>query len=689
MRRFAHAAGPPAHVPRPHPMIPHNPESVEGAALHRVAARARDRGMVAGIAVGAAVALVAWPVRTLAPGISGDWGWVATLSYAAHHGLRFGEQIVWNYGPLGYLNTWYGPTLYYSGVLLASWLFAAIVQLLLAGTLLAALRRSMPLWLAALVAAVVLAPVRDRALALGFAWCALAVARPADASREAAALAPRDRALAPPLAASRSLAARAFPIAIGALTAVALLGKFNQGGELLLLALVALAASARRRDLLAFPAALLTAAAIGWFASGQTLAGVWPYLRYGYEIVAGYPAAMGRVPPAWTYAAAVALVALALALAWRATRGGQQTPRSRWALLALCAIYLWFNFREGFTRADPEHQQVFFADALVLFAVLPLGTLRAPRRPRLRPVLAGGGIAVALAALAGLTSAGHIARTLDPFDNAKAAADQVRTLASPARQAAITADLRARTRALYQLTPRLRAAIGRRPTMLWPFDYGEIAYAYDLTPRPLPSLEPFVTYTRALDRLGARMLAGPRAPARVVRAATANAPGIDNRYATFEAPATALQILCRYRQIAAQEPWHVLARAPDRCGAPRTFRRVAAPWGAAVAVPPARRPEALVLARVDGTAPQGLERLRALLLRPHARWIALDGTRYRLVAETAVSGLLLRAPRAADYPAPFAMAPNPARIAVGRDGGEPGGRVRYTFVEVPIRRYPR
>jgi hypothetical protein len=650
---------------------------VEGATAQRVIARARDRGIAVGVGIGAAVALVAWPVRTVAPGNGGDWGWVALLSYAAHHGLRFGERIVWNYGPLGYLNTWYGPVLYYGGVLLASWLFAAIVQLLLADTLVAALRRRLPLWLAALAAAIVLAPVRDRALALGFAWCVLAVAGSAAASAGKRTASARESPGRPTRAPPRDLASRAFPIAIGVLTGIALLGKLNQGGELLLLALVALVANPRRRDALGFAAALVASAAAGWLASGQTVADVWPYLRYGYETVAGYPAAMGVVPHAWTYPAAAVVGALALGLAWDAARPLQ--TRRRVALLALCLIYLWFNFREAFTRADAGHQGVFFADALVLFAVLPL-------RARLRPLIAIGAVA-SIAALAGLSSVGDMARTLNPVANAKAAADQVRTLASPARQDAITASLRARIRSIYGLTPQLAAAVGRRPVMLWPLSYGEVTYAYGFDPRPLPPLEPFDTYTPALDRLGARMLAGRRAPARVVRAAIANASGIDGRHPTFEAPASTLQILCRYRQIAAQQPWHVLARTADRCGAPRTIARVAAPWGATVAVPSPRRPGALVLARVDGTAPHGLERLRALLLRPHARWIALDGTRYRFVDAIAADadGLLLRAPRAADYPAPFAMAPDPASIAVGHDGGEPGGTVRYTFVEMPIR----
>lgn len=615
--------------------------------------------MVVNAACVAAIAIAAWPVRSIRPGLGSDWSWVAGLAYAAEHGMRFGDQIVWSYGPLGFLNTWYGPVLYYGDVFVLSWLDVAILHVLLAIALLAALRRSLPLPAAAAVAAIVLALTRDLAPALGLAWCALALTRPEEA--------PRDRVTA------------AFPLALGALTGLALLGKLNQGVELLALALVALVADPRRRDAIAFSAALLASAAVGWAATGQTLADVWPYLRNGVEIVSGYAAAMGAEDPrhGWSLAAAAALVALALAFAWVA---GRALPRrQRLGLLALCVVYAGLSFKEGFVRQDAGHLEVFFGDLLVLFAVLPL---RASRL-LLAPALAG--LVAVVLALGALLGASGVARRLNPYANAVAAADQVRTLASPARREAIVADARARLDALYQLGPRVRAAVGRRPVMFWPFLFGEAAYAYDLDLRPLPGFEPYGTYTPALDRLGARMLASTRAPTRILRADVA---GIDGRQPTFEAPLATLEIFCRYRQIATQEPWQALARGSDRCGAARPLGTRTASWGASVAVPAPREADALVIVRVDGAGPQGLERLRTLLLRPARRWIALDGERFRLVAATAADGLLLSAPRRLDYPPPFAMAPRPRTIAVGRDGDQPGGDVQYRFEEVPLRSVP-
>ena len=632
----------------------------EGTAVRRVTARAHDHRLATGVALAVAIAVAAWPVRTLRPPVAWDWDWLVALSYAAEHGLRFGEQIAFSYGPLGFLNSAHGPTLYYDSVLLLAWSFAAIVQVLLAGALLVALRRSFPMAVAVVLAAVVLALVPDRALALGFAVCALAVTRDEDAERD--------------------LVASATPIVLGVLAGVLLLGKLNQGIELVVLAVVTLVAVPSRRDALAFTAALLATAAAGWLASGQTPADLWPYVRYGAEVIAGYAAAMGLVDHAhrWTYVAALAIAVAALLAAWDA--GRRASPRRRWGLLALCFAFAAFNFKEGFVRQDVVHLTFFFGDALVLFAVLPV-------RPSRRPVLVGAiaAIVVAFGAVAGMH---ELTRSGNVYANVKSVADQTRTLVSPARRAAVKAEVRANVAAAFGVGPELVEAIGKRPMMMWPHLFAEFAYAYDLNLRMLPTLEPYATYTPALDRLDEQMLASARAPTRILRATNEVVPGVDGRYATFEAPLATLAILCRYRDVAEQQPWHVLARTRNRCGPSRTLSRVDAAWGASVEVPAPKRPGALLLVRVQGTGASGLERLRALVLRPHERWIELDETRYRLVAATAADGLLLHVPADADYPPPYALAPNPLSIAVGRNGGEPGGHLEYTFVEMPIRPFP-
>jgi hypothetical protein len=635
---------------------------VEGTTAQRVTTIARDRGKLGTAVCLAAVALVAWPVHSIRPAGGVDSSWIAALAYVAHHGLDFGDQVVWSFGPLGFLNTWGGPALYYGDIFTVSWLFAALIQLLLAGTLLVALRRSLPLGLAMLVAVVVLALASERPTALGFAWCALALTRGDDPPRDAAA--------------------RWFPVAIGVLTGIGVLGKLNEGVGLLALAVIALAAIPRRRDVLAFAGTLLATVLAGWLLSGQPLGGVWSYLRYGVEVVAGYAEAMGTSSSSlgWTYVAALALGALALACAWTATR--EARPRRRWCLLALCAVYLAVHFKESFVRQDRAHLQVFFGSALVLFAVLPL-------HPRLRPA-ALGGVLASVAALGVLIGGHNLLHAVDPVANARAAADQLRTLVSPARRAEIVADTRARVIGGYLIPPKLAAVVGRRSVMLWPFAYGEIAVAYDLNLRLLPTLEPYAAYTPTLDRLAGEMLASARAPERIIRALPSASGAVDERYVSFEAPLATRQIFCRYRQLTVHEPWQVLARIPhSRCGAARTLSTVAAPWDEAVPVPAPARPDALLLVKIAGADPHGLERLKELAVRPSERLIALDEVTFRLIPATAGDGLLLSAPPGSDYPGRFAMAPHPNQIGVIRVGGQPDGDLRYTFFEVSVDPFPR
>lgn len=625
---------------------------MEGATAKRVIASARDRGTLATVACTTAIALVAWPLQSIRLGIAADWSWVTALAYAAEHGMRFGDQLVWTYGPLGFLNTWFRPVLVYDDILLLSWLYIALLQGLLAYALLTALKRTLPLSAAVVIAAVVLALTVDLVPALAFAWCALALTRTHD---------PHDGAGVPWL-----------PLMLGGLTGIALLGKLNQGVELLVLTAVTLAAVGRRRDAAAFAGALLAFAAGGWFASGQTFADLWPYVRYGAEVVAGYAAAMGTSDPdhGWSYAAAFALAALGLVLWWAATRA--LPARRRVGLLCLYAVYVAFVYKEGFTRQDAGHLEAFFGDMLVPFAMLSLRPAR-----RLLPI-ALAGMAGCAVAVGGLMGGHHVVRKLNVVANVSAAAGQARTLASPARRAAIIASTRAEIVAAYGVPPPVIAAVGRRPVMMWPRLFADVAWAYGLNLRPLPSLEPYGTYTPALDRLGARMLASARAPSRIARAAVPD-------FTTFEAPLATLAILCRYRQIARDGIWQALARSLNRCGAPRPLGTRTAAWGDSVPVPMPRRPDALVIVRVEGATLQGLERLEAVLLRPRLRWVELDGMRSPLIAATAADGLLLSAPRRLDYPGALAMAPQARTIAVGRVGGQPDGTIAYRFEEIPLR----
>src|SRR5947199_4760950 len=98
-----------------------------------------------------AIVVLAWHALPLSPGPGLDESWRAGLHMAAHYGLPFGNQLVFTYGPLGFLDVnelWYGST---GGLAFA---YALLLRGALAAALFAAARRNYGFvfgWLVALV----------------------------------------------------------------------------------------------------------------------------------------------------------------------------------------------------------------------------------------------------------------------------------------------------------------------------------------------------------------------------------------------------------------------------------------------------------------------------------------------------------------------------------------------------------
>lgn len=613
------------------------------------------------------LAVLAWPFDALIPGIDGDWNWIAGLAVIAEEGHQFGDELIWNYGPLGFLNI--RPLIYYGDVATSTFVYQWALQLLLASTLYAAARRSYPAPAAFVVAFVVLALLVDRALLLAFAWCVLALTRPDDAPRDALA--------------------RWFPVAIGVLAGILVLAKINQGVEIVAIAVATLVARPARRmsDAATFVGALVTTAAVGWLATGQALGDVWPYVRYGAETIGGYPATLGASDPGgqWRYWAALLIFALGSALVLNAVRGA--AALRRWGLVVVWLTFSFATFKQGFVRHDSGHVLLFVTGMLGALAVLPA-------KPGRRWLAVGGCgivVCVVLYAYGAFSHNADLGDRLNPYGNAKAAVEQTIVLAGRERTRR-RQELAQAIRDHYMLPEEMVEEIGDRPVAFWPFAAGDLVYALGLNWRSLPVIEPYGISTPALDDVAAEMLASPRAPDRIVRrprpvsdpGVSLTRPPLELMLAPpFDPPLTTRAVFCGYRERARSELWQLLARGANRCGEPRQVGSVTAPWGAAVDVPEPASGTA-VLVQVEGSEAKGLERLKALWLRPDARMLVLDGRPYRLVPSTAPSGHLIAAAPDVDYRPPLEMAPNPSKLAVRRIGGQPGGELRYTFLELRV-----
>jgi hypothetical protein len=149
-------------------------------------------------------------------------------------------------------------------------------------------------------------------------------------------------------------------------------------------------------------------------------------------------------------------------------------------------------------------------------------------------------------------------------------------------------------------------------------------------------------------------------------------------------------MICNFRPLRTTSRYQLLGRTRDRCGAPRPIGSVDADFGQSVRVPAPRRADELVFARVHGLAPSGAERLWTLLYKAAFRYVVFDGNRaFHLVAANAGDGLVLRAPRGIDFPAPFAMAPQARRLGfdVQDAVASPSGPVGIDFYAMRVRPY--
>jgi hypothetical protein len=609
---------------------------------HRLAPRAAAslKGLSSTWALGLVVALLTWNVVFVGPYPGLDPSWWAGLYMAAAHDLAFGRQVIFTYGPLGFLGL---PWLWESGLGVLAFLFGAVLHVAICTSLIWALRRTIgPV--GALVASFLLVVTgigADLPVIIAGVWCLAALSQDAPGP------------------------ARWLVLGGGAiLGALELLITPRPGVAVLAMATVTLAAGPqRRRDLLSF--AGLAAVALGalWLAAGQGVGNLPDFVASSVQVVTGYSEAMGTQPISLLYL--VAEIALGLGLVGAAAGLAPARRPERLGMALVMAVAVFSIYKEAAVRSDFDHVAVFTTTTAGLVAALPFG------RRRVMAIAAIGALIVVNIAVDH-----HVNRplTLNPVTYVRQAGDQVRLLVSAHRRAAIRFGAAIGMAEHYRVPVAMLAALRGHTVDVSPWEIG-VAWAYGLDWKPLPVLQNYTAYTAHLDALDARALSGADGPQRILREDPAlleagyPAATIDDRVAAWDPPRASLAMLCHYAEVRASVSWEVLARVGDRCGTPRSLGEIHAREGAPIVLPP--DPAGSVLyAAVLGAAPSGLERVRTLLWRARFRYVSINGSMpHRLVPGTAADGLVLDVPRGLDYSPPFALSPGARTLSITGTGG--------------------
>src|SRR3954453_11299620 len=447
-----------------------------------------------------------WGQRLPASGL--DQGWMLGLTWARDLHLHFGSDVLFTYGPWGWLAA---PVLLHAGPLIAAGLFslAAVSALWWAVTSSFLAEGRGPLGTAlSTVAGGIVTPVVFAAT--GASWT-LVIALFSFGLRC--------------VAAEREVTTRLL-VRVSLCAALLLQVKFSEGVLLCCLWLVLLA-RARSWPSLRLGLSVFALAFTGfWMGAGQSLGDLVAWSAGSMHVTLGYPEAMqlGGMSPMVASAGILAVLILLVTVLDAADRRNSLL----WCMLLTTGL-LAFAAKQAFTRQDNPHSVFFFA------ALVAVG-LQASSGPVLqlcRRLVVG--ISVLAIGGSGVFSDARLQRI--GWDETSALLLHSKKFETRLDQA------REQMRRDYAVSGHVLSRIGDRPVAVDPFEVGA-AWAYDLNWSPVPIMQPYSAYDPVLDaRNTEHLLATPGMA--VLREESI----VDDRLQLWDSPRYNMALVCSFRQV--------------------------------------------------------------------------------------------------------------------------------------------
>jgi hypothetical protein len=547
-----------------------------------------------------------WGQRLPSSGL--DQGWMLGLTWARDTHLHFGSDVLFTYGPWGWLTA---PVLLHSGSLIAAGLFSL-------GAVLA-------LWWAVTSS---LMDVGRGVLGTCFAVVVGAMATPLvfAATGPSWTLAVALFCMGLRCVAAERGPATALLVAVSLCAALLLQVKFSEGALVSSLWLLLLARSMSRRSLMIGTSTFIGAFIAFWMTAGQALGDLGRWFVGSWQLTVGYPDAMqlGGMSPRVMTAGFLTGALLLLTL----IDGRDRTRSVLWSMLLTMGL-LVFAGKQAFTRQDDLHSVAFFS------AVVAVG-VQASCRPRLqlcrRLIL---GVSLLSVVVSGVTSDARLQRLgWRETSSLLTHAIPLETRLDQARDA---------MRLDYAVSGHVLSRIGDRPVAVDPYEVGA-AWAYDLNWSPVPVLQPYSAYEPELDAMNAaHLLATPRMA--VLREESV----IDGRLQLWDSPRYNMALLCSFREADHDARWTVFLRDANRCSPAGRRASVVVSAGMPVRVP-AARPGTIV---TMSFAPDGEYLGRGLvsaLTHRSALEVTLGDDNYRLPRALAGGPLIARLPADVRWP---------------------------------------
>lgn len=561
--------------------------------------------------------LVAMPLYLHHPIRPLEISFPATLHQTVAEGIDFGSEVMYTFGPFGYLAF---PQLYFPTTSLLAMIAGIGVGLAATFVTLWSLSRVVPIVVASVATYLMLVIGWNRLLevewmpevagAVVAVVCLAMITRSIDEQSPYVALLPTAMVFGV-ISAFFGLVKVSTGIQIGAVTVTTLWVVASDGVR---------PSWGQARLIGAWLGSLLVSGLVLWVAAGQAVGDLTSFVRYSLEIVSGYAGAMGIEAPRRGWERPMALL-LVVVLGWVIVeRWGLGTIRRNPLLVLPVCAYLFTAFKHGFVRHD-QHALVFF----VTVSFLALGVMSRDNAGPSLSVVGFGLLAAWLSAgLAVPVAVGPRAHVEQSFDVARLVLDRSERIDE-------IVEAREGVRERHPLSPETLQLLAGRRVHADPLEIGMLWAYLEFDWGAPPVFEPHVAYTVELDDLNAEFLASENAPEYILRRGIA----IDGRHPAFESPAYMVEMACRYRSIARDGPWEVLERAESGCGDIEPLSGTAVALGEWVSVPEAEECDGSIVFSIEGLDTFG-QKLRSLLYKDAQYSLRTDAeVAYRLVPATA------------------------------------------------------
>jgi hypothetical protein len=291
-------------------------------------------------------------------------------------------------------------------------------------------------------------------------------------------------------------------------------------------------------------------------AAGQKIANFPAYLSNSCEIVRGYSAAMSLAGPGREICVGLYAVGLLIFLLL------DSILKNKTGLKYFIFISLGFvlvNFKHGFVRHDASHIYIFFANTLLVFCSMYVAHKK--QLSLLSRCLSLILIFVLIAFIfKGLPRQINpdIPRRLKMVSSAVSLATN-----NTAARAKILEDTKNKMKNAYPLSNETLEYIGGRPMDIMPWEIS-LPFAYNMKWSPRPVFQCYSAYTDELDMLNSQYFESVNAPDFLLYALGA----IDGRYPLFDEPATFRTILRNYKPVFIDGRFIILKKTDANSSAP-------------------------------------------------------------------------------------------------------------------------